>query len=295
MDSTRKLVLSAVLLSTFLALSSCGGGSGAPAKGSPEWYWEAAQGRFDASDHLKVQEHLKDLAKDEGDMRKRAAAWRLVVVTGLARGYLELGNAYADGAKKNAAKAAAFRNSIQQYRRDSRQYAIDLAESIGPFLKLTQGDASIPLDFNFPSGGAGPSGMADNIRGGIVPTDVQQAEVADHEVRRAVLLQTAALTGAGEEVNVARPKFETRPVEIPRQVFLNALARSAFLVSDLFDRTRLNQPDIKKILIERARDCLKAGLESEDEEVKKQAEAIENEIQEKEKSDEKIRKRLRRG
>ena len=51
----------------------------------------------------------------------------------------------------------------------------------------------------------------------------------------------------------------------------------------------------KKILIERARDCLKAGLESEDEEVKKQAEEIENEIQEKEKSDEKIRKRLRRG
>lgn len=294
MGSTRKLVLSAVLLSTFLALLSCGGGSGGPVQGSPEWYWAAAQGRFDASDHLKVQEHLKGLAKDEGDMRKRAAAWRLVVVTGLARGYLELGNVYADGAKKNPAKAA-FRNSIQQYRRDSRQYVIDLAESIGPFLKLTQGDASIPLDFNFPSGSAGPSGMAGNIRGGGVPTDMQQAEVADHEVRRAVLLQTAALAGAGEDVNLARPKFETRPVEIPRQAFLNALARSAFLVSDLFDRTRLNQPDIKKILIERARDCLKAGLESEDEEVKKQAEEIENEIQEKEKSDEKIRKRLRGG
>ena len=121
----------------------------------------------------------------------------------------------------------------------------------------------------------------------------QQADATEQEVKRGVLLQVALLSGAGEDVSAARTKFGAGPVEVPRQVFMNALGRTMWIVSEIFDRAHLNQPDIEKIFVTHATKSVEPALESDNEELKKQAEELKEDIEEKQKLDEQIRKRQR--
>ena len=261
--------------------------------GTPGWYWQVAQVTFGTADYVKTQEHLGKLTDDENEWRKRAVVWRIVVLSGLSRAYRELGDAYSRGAKANPAKASEFRNQIQQYQRDSRQYAIDLAESLPKYQKLLAGDATVPFDFAFPVGSPNEAPHLSRLRDGKILTDAQRFETERLEVKRGVLLQAALLTGAGEDVNAARTKFSSGSVEVSREAFLNGLGRTMWIVSASFDRTHLNQPDIEKILVTHALKSIESALESDDEEIKKQAETLKEEIEEKQEQDEKVRKRLR--
>ena len=81
--------------------------------------------------------------------------------------------------------------------------------------------------------------------------------------------------------------------EVPRQVFLAGLAKTLYATAELFDRLHLNQPDIGKILVQRSEECLELALDTEDEELKKLAEAVKEEIANEEKEREKIERRYR--
>ncbi len=291
---TNFVPLHATILGCVLLFSACsGGGSGGPAQGSPEWLWLAAQENFKAADYVKTQEHLDKLADTESEWQKRAAVWRIVVLSGLSRSYRELNEVYSKGAETNAAQSSKFNNGIQQNERDARQYAIDLTESLPKYQKLFDDDANIPLDFAFPSGSPNESPLATRLAEGEVLNEVQQANATQQVVQRGVILQAVLLAGEGEDVNAARSKFEAGAVEVPRQVFMNALGRTMWIVSELFDRTHLNRPDIEKILVTHAMKSIEPALESDNEDLKKEAEELKEEIEEKQKLDEQIRKRLR--
>ena len=291
---TSILSLSTLVLGWTLVFSACsGGGPSAPRQGSPEWLWLAAQQNFEAGDYAKTDQHLDGLADAESEWQKRAVMWRIVLLSGLSRSHLRLNDTYSMGAKKSPAKASSFRNGIQQNQRDARQYGIELAESLPKYLKLLGDDTSVTLDFAFPTGSPNESALAKLIEDGEVLRAEQQADATEQEVKRGVLLQVALLAGAGEDVSAARSKFGAGPVEVPRQVFMNALGRTMWIVSEVFDRTHLNQPDIEKIFVTHATKSVEPALESDNEELKKQAEALKEDIEEKQKLDEQIRKRQR--
>lgn len=286
--------LHATILGCLLLFSACsGGGSRGPAQGSPEWLWLAARENFDAADYIKTQEHLDKLADTESEWQKRAAVWRIVVLSGLSRSYRELSEIYSKGAETNNAQSSKFQNGIQQNQRDARQYAIYLAESLPKYQKLLADDANISLDFSFPSGSPNDSPLALRLEGGEVLNEVQQANATQQVVERGVILQAVLLAGEGEDVNAARAKFEAGAVEVPRQTFMNALGRTMWIVSELFDRTHLNLPDIEKILVMQAMKAIEPALESDDEDLKTEAEELKEEIEEKQKLDQQIRRRLR--
>ena len=250
-----------------------------PAAGTPEWYWLAATENFAGGDLTKTQEHLSNLVKSESEWQKRGAAWRLVVLSGLARGYIALGDAYVDGSKANEAQAVQFRNPIQQYRRYARQNAIAMAESVGPFEKSTAADASVKLDFDFPGGTSNESATLTGVIKGTLPNEGSRAEAEDTELMRGVLLQATLLSGSGEDVNKARSAFESGAAEVPRQVFLAGLSQTLYATAELFDRLHLNQPDIGRVLVQRSEQFLELALASEDEETKKVAEAVQEYIE----------------
>lgn len=282
------------LLALAFLLTTCSGGEPAgPQVGTPAWYWQAAQETFNAADYAKAQEHLGNLTNDENEWQKRAAVWHIVVLSGLSRSYIELGDAYSKGAQASPAKAAAFRNPIQQYQRDARQSAIRLAESLPKYQKLWAADATIPFDFAFPAGTPNEAPHMSRIKDGEVLSEAQQSETVRQEVQRGVLLQAALLAGAGDDINAARQKFGAGAVEVPKDAFLNGLGRTMWIVSELFDRAHLNQPDIEKILVTQAHKAIETTLQSADEAIKKQAEALRKDIEEKQKLDEDTRKRLR--
>ena len=290
--TTRSLL---VILAIVIVFSGCSGVDSGPAAGTPAWYWQAAVDTFAAADFTKTQEHLENLTKSESEWQKRAAAWRLVVLSGLARGYVDLGDAYGEGARENEAQAAQFRNPIQQYRRYARQYAINLTESVGPFQKLVSTDESVHLDFSFPAGSVNQSPVLTSVSGGTLPKEGPQAEAEDAAIKRGILLQATLLSSGQDEVNKARSIFKGGSPQVPRLVFMAGLAKTLYTMAGLFDRLHLNEPDIGKILVQRSEDCLKQALEAEDEEIKKLAEAVQEEIDNDTKEREEIERRYRQA
>ena len=235
-----------ILLMAAIALG-CSVGSSGPAVGTPEWYWQAATENFGRQDFVKTEEHLGSLVKSESEWQKRGVVWRLVVLSGLARGYMNLSEAYVDGSKENQAQAGQFQNPIQQYRRDARQYAIALAESVGPFQKMVAADASVTLYFAFPAGTPNESPLIARVSGGTFPKEGPRAEAEDAAVMRGILLQTTLLAGGGDDITKARTLFEAEPAEVPRLVFMAGLGKTLYSTAELFDRLHLNQPDIGRI------------------------------------------------
>ena len=292
----RVKALSICLILLIAAMSlGCSEGSSGPAVGTPEWYWPAATENFARQDFVKTEEHLDSLIKSESEWQKRGVAWRLVVLSGLTRGYMNLSDAYVDGLKENEAQARQFQNPIQQYRRDARQYAIALAESVGPFLKMVAADDSVTLDFAFPAGTPNQSPLIASVSGGTFPQEGPRAEAEDAALMRGILLQTTLLAAGGDDVNKARTLFEAGSAEAPRLVFLAGLAKTLYSTAELFDRLHLNQPDIGRILVDRSKQCLDLALAAEDEETKKIAEAIQQEIDEDSKEREKMERRYKQA
>jgi hypothetical protein len=264
----------------FLALIACsGGGSGGPQTGTSDWYWQAAQDNFNKSDFRKTQEHLEHLVDSDSPRRQQAAVWRTVVLAGLVRGYKELGDAYSEVARKQPPRAGQLQNSIQQYRRDARQFAIALTESMTTVRKLAEGSDKLTLDFAFPTGSANVSPALESLKSGQAPPPNQLQDAEKETLQRGMMLQAAGLVGAKEEVNRARTMFESRPVEVSRTDFFLSLGESMYSLSDLFGQKSLNEPKIRKVMLQAALDCLTPALEAQDAKLKQQAEKLKKEIE----------------
>ena len=279
MNRTAVLLILGSLCAIFV-LVSCSQPQTGPAKDTPEWFWVAANETHAAGDYEKAADHLENAADSENPWQERAAIWRFVLLDGLARGYMELAEAYQDGAKKNEANAPKLQNSIQQYQRDARRHTINLAESLGTARKMIGKAQSIQLDFPLATGSAGDSAALRIVLSGIVPNEFQAADAETQTVERGIILATAAAIGAGDESAKARTAFETRPVEVVANVFFLGVATSLLDRSVVFDRDHLNEPDKRDIMLKFAGDFNKPALEGEDEDLNKQAEELQEKIEE---------------
>ncbi len=269
-----------LMVLVLLALIACsGGGSSGPQMGTPEWYWQAARENFDKSDFKKTQEHLERVVDSDNALRQQAAVWRTVVLAGLVRGYKELGDVYAEVARKQPPRASQVQNSIQQYRRDARQYAIELTESMATVRKLIGDADKVSLDFAFPTGSPTPSAVLASLKSGQTPPETQLMDAERETLQWGMILQTADTAGAKNEANRARAMFENRPVEVSRTDFFLSMGESMYAFSDLFGQKSLNEPKIRKVMLQVALDCLAPALEAQDAKLKQQAEKLKKEIE----------------
>jgi len=260
-------------------LACSGGGSGGPRLGTPEWYWAAAQETFEAADYVKTQEHLEQVVKSDLDVKQQAAVWRTLVLAGLARGYMELGDAYAETVEKNPRMTAQFQIPIQEYRRVARRHAIELTESMSTLRKLIAGSEQVSFDFAFPAGSPNVSAVLTQLKAGQNPPPNQLLDAEKETLKRGILLEASGMVGAGEDVNRARTLFDTRPVAVASADFLWALGDSTYSLSDLFEQKRLNEPQVRKVMLQNALDCIGPALEAQDKKRKEQAEKLKKEIE----------------
>ena len=279
--SMRRTAVATPLCLAALWLSSCSGGP--PKMGTPEWYWSAAKEQFSAGDYTKTQAHLEELVGGESAFKPRAAAWNLVVMAGLARGYRELAEAYEAGGMATKNQSAAFLRTANEMQRSSRQYAIGLAERTPAFLKSTAGVDQYSLEFAFPAGSAAEAPALTNIRKGSMPLDGERLTAQRQTLARGLVLQTSAAVGAGEDAAKAAEMFKTSPVQVSRAVFLCGLAEGILQGSAIFDRKKLNEPDKKKILLQVAADSVAPAADSSDPELKKRAKDIQARIEKEQK------------
>lgn len=285
MSNKKMRAVSALLgaIGAACLFTACSGGdSNAVQFGTPAWYWQAAQDTFKTGDFGKTDEHLSELVKGDSEWKQRAAVWKVVLLSGLIRGNMELVEACKRGMEEKKSSIDALQNPLQQYQRDGRRFTIELLESWGK-LKQAIGDGpTLPIEFPFPAGSASQSPVVTGIRAGTAPDAAQMIDAAKATLQRGVLLDITEYVGAGEDVPKAQGMFSTLPIQVPAVEFWNEVGNNLFDMTPLFGVRGINDPTIRKIMLERSLDALSGALASENAELKKTAEekkaAIEKEL-----------------
>jgi hypothetical protein len=267
-----------VTVLTGLTLMSCSSGGGGPQAGSPAWYWQAAQETYASGDYEKAQQHLKEVADGESEYKEQATLWRASILGGLARGYMESGNALAEAMEEDESLTGTFTVKIQGLRRDARRHAISFTESIGGLRKIGDQQPNVALRFPFPKGSANESPTFQGLREGQKFAAAQIDEAISYTLQRGLLLQTAQMAGSGGDAAKAQSMFESGEVQVPKLVFLQNLGKSLYEISALFGSEQLHEPKIQKVMLDNALQCLAPALEAEDADLKQQAMLVKEEI-----------------
>ena len=292
--SIPRIVFHLTSAAVILGLSGCGGGGpAAPKGGSPEWHWENASFYYDRGDFAKMSAELDNVASRETRLKERARVWRTVLLMGLARGYMEVGDAYRAAIEESPDQRPTYEPLLQQVNREARQFAIELTESLGS-LDEAWATNEVNCQFPFPPDEATVHPVMDGISQGQEISLEQVDTASKHTVLRGVVLAAAEFCGFGqgpESAEKAKTALDAGPVSVANDDARFATAKILLDVSLVFSRKRVDDPKIRLALIERTEQWLKPYLESENAEAKKRAEEFAKEIEDERRD---MRRRARR-
>lgn len=232
-----------------------------PAKGTPAFYWTAAKETFRAGDYTKASDHLEQLSKTDNEYIARAQPWKLVLDTGMAKGYMLLADRFERGGLANRLNPTPFRRQMADYRIRAGQLAIQAAETMLKFRGANK-EPEIILDFIYPTGSAAEIPQLNKIAQGILIQEAELEAVERQTVQREVLLMTCAAAGAPEDTAKTQELFKNPPVKAGRQGFMLAFAQAFYDLSQLFTRQKLDQPQRLAVLCKEARAALEGVPES---------------------------------
>lgn len=285
------------VLAMALLLISCstdGGASRGPRPDSAEWYIDAAVMNVERGDFPKALEHLDSAIDREGPAVQDAIVWKTIMTAGLTLGHREVAEACKSGIEAKPDSSASLRGVLQQAQRDSRQYAIEFLEGLGAFEK-TLAEGQVALRFPFPSGSVAESPVIATVSSGDAIPEGQMADGIYHTLRRNQIRAVSEMVGAPDEPPAAQAKFDAGPPSVPEMEARLSIARYLAAMSPLFDREMLNDPKIRKIVLDRAEQWITPHLESENEDLKEAAEELQKTIEDERRDLGGKKRRLDRG
>ena len=218
--------------------------------------WDSAQTSFAEGDFEDTLKKLDSVIQAEPARRQDAAAWRIVVLTALAKGYSEIAKAYDEGGAHHHNRIAAFRRAKNAYESKSRGPTLALADMARDLPSLLEGADTIALDFPFPAGSSSPSSLIAFIRQGRKLKDADADKALDYTLRRSAMLTMAELAGHSRDPESARELFERGPVHLPRSAFLAFVGRALYEQADLFAKTRINDLDKREVMLRTSEELL---------------------------------------
>ena len=269
-DMAYRTAALGALVAGNLILFSCSG-SNAPQPGTPAFFWDAAKVTYAAGDYQKTVENLGNILAGQNDYTARALPWMLVLTSGMAQGYMDLAEAYDAGGHVNRTLTTNFHRQVNTYRGAANTLALQFADTLSKF----QGkDEYVTLGFAYPTGSPTEVVLLNKVAGGSWLPDAETETAQKRAVERAVLLATCRAAGAKDDPAKAQDLLKTGDAKVPRSAFVEAMAAALFEQSQLYARTRLDEPDKLKIFCSRAQEALKsvpASKESQDLDKKIQA------------------------
>ncbi len=210
----------------------------------------------------KVDETLQQveilLAAEEPNKTK-AAAWKMLVLAGKARGYFELAEAYLAGSEQNPAQFSDFRRAVSRYRSHSRAASLALAQMASDSERYFGSTDTIPLDLPLPPGSTSPSPIVASIAVGRLAPEAQLQAAEQYTLRRAIVLmvyeagRATAKTPSGEGLDL-------RPVAIPKPRLLAVMGKILYQQADLFAKAHLDDPDKHRLLLDLSGRLLETSL-----------------------------------
>jgi len=269
-DMANRRVALWALIAVNLILFSCSG-TNAPQPGTPAFYWGAAKQTYATGDYQKTVENLSNILSSQNDYVARAQPWMLVLTSGMVQGYMDLSKSFDDGGHVNRARATNFHRQVNTYNGAANTLALQFADT---FAKFQSKDEYVTLAFAYPTGSPTEVVLLDKIAGGAWLPDAEIETAQKRAIEHAVLLATCRAAGAKDDPAKAQDLLKTGEGKVPRAAFVEAMAAALFDESQLYARTRLDQPDKMKIFCTRAQEALKtvpASKESQDLDKKIQA------------------------
>jgi hypothetical protein len=255
-------VIAFLLLCFFFALTSCG--PSGPAAGTPGFYWQAAKETFATHDYLKTADHLERVTRTDNEFTQQALPFRLVVTAGLAKAHMDLAGYIDSGikARKDAALPPASFRTRASYRALAERWALEFGDAYLRFEKSSR-EPNVVLEFAHPGTGMAPLPEVARIKdGGLLPETVMAA-LARRMIEQAVASKTGDAVGASGDPAKAQALFQSGRAQVPRDVFVFALANHLYDQAQLFDRSRLDKSDRLQFFCQKGLDALKSIKESE--------------------------------
>ena len=251
----RYFYLLAVTVSCLIA-TSCTSGPPPVRPGTPEFNWGAAKEMYRTGDYVRTNENLGRLIATSNEYTARAIPWRLIMTGGMAQGYMDLGEAYEQGARKNRANPSAFRRQVTVCRSAANGLTLQFAETMQQLLKSTLGE-TVTLDFDYPSGSANEPIELQKLTAGLMPQESEQSLIQKAMLQRGVLLAACHAVGATEDPAKAMEMFKAGAVQVPKGVFMLAMASALYDQSQFYTPKMLDDPRRAKLLCTQAQDALK--------------------------------------
>ena len=258
-------------ISVILLLLSCSSGPVAPQKGTPAFYWAAANETYAAGDYIKTVEHLDKILETDNEYTARAQPWLMLLESGMAKGYMELADYYEYGARAKKDDPTPFRRLTSQYRGFANRMALHFAETFSAFQRGKSDTVS--LGFPYPAGSAAQVPALTKVATGYMPPGPEAESLQRRVLERHMLLTTCRAVGSPDDTAKAQEIFRAQDAKVQRPVFVTAMAGSLYDVSQLYGRQKLDEPDKVKLFCARAQEALKTVPES------KEAKELDNKIQ----------------
>jgi len=251
------------LISVLLIAASCTSGPPTATMGTPPFYWQAAKETWATADYMKAADHLEQLCKSQNEFTERAQPWRLVLTGGMAKGYMELANAFEAGGRANQFNPTPFRRNTADLRTLAARRALQFAET---FLAFSKHDHTKPilLAFSYPTGSAAPIADLGKISDGALLAPAKIEVIQHQAVERGVLRATTAAAGAPDDLAKTQAVFQAGEVQVPHDTFALAMVVMLHEQAQLFSRDKLDMPERLKLFCDQALEALKHVQETKE-------------------------------
>ncbi len=256
-------VLFGIALLGVLMISGCSSGSSAPQPGTPRFYWAAANETWAAGDYQKTAEHLSRLITNQNEYTARAEPWYLVITSGMARAYMDLGDYSEFGGKAKPALATTYRRHMSDFRTYASRASLQFAQAFQDFDKRNK-DPKIPLAFTYPMGNPTMSSQVQLLGKGVLPRPEGLEEMRRQHVMTGIVQATCNAAGAPDDAAKTQSFFKAGAVEIPRETFMLAMAKALHDQSQMFTRMKLDNPDRLKMFNSFAQNVVKGLPKTKD-------------------------------
>lgn len=246
----RKAFQGLVILTALITVS-CSSEAPVNKMGTPEYFWSGAKQTFGMKDYAKAADHLENLTKTNNQFTSRAYPWRLILLSGVSEGYAGLADGLETGGKNNRGMLTTFRKHMIDARQQSSRWALQYAQAIETFEKQAKAD-TVTIEMPMPGGTTVESIQETQLQKGILKTpgdvDVARAKALD----RYILLALCRALGAKDDSAKAQQMMQSGKAEVPRAVFMTAMATSLYNAAELYGPKKLDTPDRVEYLTKHA-------------------------------------------
>jgi hypothetical protein len=187
------------------------------------------------------------------------------VTAGLAKAYMDLASYFDSGikARKDATLPPTSFKARASYRALAERWALEFGDAYLKFQKSSR-EPNVALEFAYPSTSMATLPEVARIKDGGLLAETVMAALERRTIEQAVASETGDAVGASGDPAKAQALFQSGHAQVPRDVFVFALANHLYNQAQLFDRSRLDKSDRLQFFCQEGLDALKSIKESEE-------------------------------